>query len=198
MDIAETQRLAWEECVVAEWDPELALSFGEEVAHLHEEVSETLGAYRKYGDFALHQGPGGKPEGVGAELADVLIGLLYNARRFGVDLGTRVPVVPAAACSAGGFGEEVGRLHEVVSNIFRAYRRYHDFAPHVGPDGEPDGVDVKMTLAVAHLMAAAGCFGADLGEAFKAKHFWNLQRNYQDEGRCLHPTRSPRAAGLSR
>ena len=81
------------------------VSFGESIALLHSEVSEALEAYRDHG-LADATGDSGKfvrfggdtlstspvhfvppkPEGVGSELADVLIRLLDTADRFGIDL----------------------------------------------------------------------------------------------------------------
>jgi len=63
------------------------VSFGESIALLHSEVSEALEAYRNHGlQDQTGRKMGGKPEGVGSELADVLIRLLDTADRFGIDL----------------------------------------------------------------------------------------------------------------
>jgi NTP pyrophosphatase (non-canonical NTP hydrolase) len=71
----------------AGWDPDNANTFAEEIAHLHEEVSEAFRAWRKSKDvtitFAFDDG---KPTGVPVELADVAIGMFYMAERWGFDL----------------------------------------------------------------------------------------------------------------
>lgn len=110
---AEFQRLCFEECEWAEWDPTKSNTFPDEITHLHSELSEAFEAWRLTKNASvIWYGDDGKPEGIPIEFADVLIGLFYNAE-----------------------------LH-----------------------------------------------GFDLFEAFKIKHEWNLRRNYQAEGRALHPS----------
>lgn len=62
--------------------------FGEDMALLHSEVSETLEAYRdhKVADVTDPGNPLAKPEGVPSELADVLVRLLDTCNRYGIDL----------------------------------------------------------------------------------------------------------------
>lgn len=83
---AEYQRRLFEECRTAGWDPDLKNTFPEEIAHLHEELSEAFRAFRRNKDFRITVDSNGKPQGVPIELADVLIGLFYNAELHGFDL----------------------------------------------------------------------------------------------------------------
>lgn len=79
------QRRLYDECVTANWDPERRNTFAEEIAHLHEELSEAFRAFRRYKDFQVRE-VNGKLEGVPIEFADALIGMFYNAELHGFDL----------------------------------------------------------------------------------------------------------------
>jgi NTP pyrophosphatase (non-canonical NTP hydrolase) len=60
-------------------------TFGDECALLHSEISEAFEAFRKRG-FESWEGPGGKPEGVGSEFADIFIRLLHYCHCRGINL----------------------------------------------------------------------------------------------------------------
>jgi NTP pyrophosphatase (non-canonical NTP hydrolase) len=71
------------------WDE--PVTFERAIANLHGEVSEAWEAWRKWGtdDATVPMFPDDKlvkPEGVGSEFADILIRLLDDCERFGVDL----------------------------------------------------------------------------------------------------------------
>jgi hypothetical protein len=86
VEAADLQRRLFEECETAGWDPGKRNSFAEECAHLHEEISEAFREWRLHKDFEVRYEPSGKPTGIPIELADVLIGLFYNAELHGFDL----------------------------------------------------------------------------------------------------------------
>lgn len=48
------QKQCFDECETAGWDPEKKNSFAEEIAHLHEEVSEAFRAFRNYHDCGVY------------------------------------------------------------------------------------------------------------------------------------------------
>lgn len=69
--------------------------FAEDMALLHSEVSEALEAYRVHGvadqtrmqsTYEFQRDIPAKPEGVGSELADILIRLLDTCHRYDIDL----------------------------------------------------------------------------------------------------------------
>jgi len=74
------------------WD-DSQLSFGDQIAHLHAELSEAFDAFYKSGfsdSYSHGEGSMRKPEGVRAELADVLIRLAHVSYSRDLDLGAKV------------------------------------------------------------------------------------------------------------
>lgn len=69
------QKLGWRDTTI---------SFGDGIALLHSEVSEALEAYRTRKFEAWEDN--GKPQGVGSEYADILIRLLDECSKWGIDL----------------------------------------------------------------------------------------------------------------
>ena len=63
----------------------LDTTFGEHIALAHSELSEALDAFR-IRKLEAYTTPGGKPDDVGSELADVFIRLLDICGIYGIDL----------------------------------------------------------------------------------------------------------------
>lgn len=87
--MTDLQRRLYDGEKLAGWDPDNANTFAEEIAHLHEEVSEAFRAWRSTKSAVItyaDRHDDAKPEGVPVEFADVLIGMFYIAERWGFDL----------------------------------------------------------------------------------------------------------------
>lgn len=169
-------------------------SFGEAVALLHSEVSEALEAYRRWGlaDATKpvcgnegHTGNPcpthgmGKPEGVGSELADVLIRLLDVTDAFGLplfDMDSELGDVAGIEVPAGvnSFGELMAWLHFRISAL--------GCVPHPDPD-------LSTRVAAPHvlraLVTAARRCGVDLDAEYARKVAFNRTREFRHGGRNL-------------
>lgn len=84
--LAEMATEVTEWCVRKGWEPNPTRTFGDEITLLHTELSEAFEAFREAGFEDQTAAPESKPEGVGAELADVLIRLLHTTASRGFDL----------------------------------------------------------------------------------------------------------------
>jgi NTP pyrophosphatase (non-canonical NTP hydrolase) len=105
LSLRDMQQWVAEFCIAKGWSGEGSpeKTFGDCMALLHSEVSEALEAYRNWGmedvtdrcgcgiDLADQATVGEighrcKPEGVGSEFADILVRLLDDCERWGIDL----------------------------------------------------------------------------------------------------------------
>jgi len=85
-------------------------------------------------------------------------------------------------------GEECAHLHEEVSEAFRAWRQFKDGAVRFEA-GKPIGVPAELADVVIGCFYIAETLGFDLLLAVEQKSLYNRSRNYESEGRQLHPTR---------
>ena len=162
-------------------------TFDDDVALLHTEISEAFDAYRSHGfaDATAAQGKPiygsgedvfgnytevtgytlPKPEGVGSELADVLIRLLDTAKRRGFDLRgieaeSDPPLLPR------GFSYATNRMHHWTDEILYTHGR-------------------SATLLYEWLLYAAAQAGIDLDFEYERKLAYNRTRGHRHGGKLL-------------
>lgn len=161
-------------------------TFGDFIALLHSEVSEALEAYRKHllADATTttvhatrpHGRP--KPQGVGSELADVLIRLLNVCDAFGIvlfdtdlELADVAPTDAVATQHLISFGDWCTNLHKVISQFgdTTTQRTRERLVPHV----------------LRRIVAMAEAHGIDLTAEYERKIAFNRTREFRHGGRHL-------------
>lgn len=161
-------------------------TLGEECALLHSEVSEMFEAYRDnglepffhqlgvlgLGSGVLLQGnapEGVKPEGVGSEIADVLIRLLDACHRLYADLSQVIAYAEEATTDVDGtFGDTVTKLHSMIS--------------YLAITGNPA---LALGAILAGLQEAAKKYEINLFEEVDRKLLYNKTRSYRHGGKKI-------------
>lgn len=164
------------------------VSLEDALALLHSEVSEALEAWRVWqlvdGTNRHQNFP--KPEGVGSEFADILIRLLDDAIRFGVDLldtywdfgwdgdGTISAMVNAVHTAANiplppTFGAAMNRLHDQIGRCGLS------------------GLSLRANLlgVLLMLLAYSSYYGVDLAAEYERKMAYNRRRPFRHGGKAL-------------
>lgn len=140
------QRRLFEECETANWDPRKTNSFGDEIGHLHEEVSEAFREFRLHHDFAT--------------------------RLTCKDCGRAVPI-------------------EIDLDTVRhptSKQHYTDRGEKCWGDFKPTGIPIEFGDVLIGMAYNAELHDFDLFASTEIKHTFNLTRDYQAEGRALHPS----------
>jgi NTP pyrophosphatase (non-canonical NTP hydrolase) len=159
-----------------------AHTFGDYIALLHSEVSEALEAYRDHRledatvSVCPHDGPTcsnhpGKPEGVGSELADVLIRLLDMCDVFGVDV-REMSVADSDASGMDSFGDHLAWLHYLIANL-------------IEPEDDGASANYRASETLQALRVVADRYGINLNAEYERKIAFNRTRSFQHGGRTL-------------
>lgn len=152
------------------------VSYAEAMCMLHSEVSEALEAWRRW-EFADATDPDfrgvpAKPEGVGSELADVLIRWLDDCARFGIDLADAERWLPGPQdvdLIAPTFPAALNRLHDLISKASLASPDHMSLAV----------LRLRFGFMLAYLRRLCRAYGVDLEAEYERKMAFNRTRPYR-------------------
>lgn len=161
-------------------------TWGEEIALLHSEAAEALDAYRQWGtdDMTLkeckvfdhsHEAPNNhphlcKPEGVGSELADVLIRLLDTCERHDIDIekgGKAVGWTEEVYYPNVTFGDMITDLHHQIDYFWQMRSNR------------------TAALVYTRLLAICKATAINLHEEYERKYAFNQTRPYRHGNKRL-------------
>lgn len=148
-------------------------------ALLHEEAAEAGSAWRIGGVADMTAGsainPGGdegaKPEGVGSELADIIIRLLDDSARYGLGLPARVERYKGVFALSGEFLHDVNTAHNLIC-----------LASMKWEEGGDDHVR-ELTGLFCFVQQMAGYYQVDLSAEYARKMKYNLTRPHRHGGK---------------
>lgn len=175
------------------FDPDKPRSFADDIALIHSEISEAFEAYRSWGMKDMTGDPKegqtlAKPEGVGSELADVLVRVLDTAKRYDVSGEDFDKVMAEAETDIANeeyeflqvldnlsFGTIIAFLHRTTSS---AVASIVDTPKH--PVLKESLLDIFATLYVA-----SKATGIDLIAETERKVAFNATRGYRHGGKLV-------------
>lgn len=154
--------------------------FDESMALLHTEIAEASDAWRRWG---LSDATGrvtqnhlamdaAKPEGVGSEFADILVRLLDNDQRHGIDLPALFAEFTGAFSVNDSFMVNMNTLHVFVAQASILFE-----------DEMPEFCDVSwqgyLTRTLTFLVQLSEHYGIDLMAEYQRKIAYNRTRPYR-------------------
>ena len=175
------------------FDPEKPRSFADDVALIHSEISEAFEAYRSWGveDKTGEPREGqtlAKPEGVGSELADVLVRLLDTAKRYNVSGEKFDEALAEAASELVDEDFEILRMIEDLSfgTLVSYLHRITSFLVISEADApEPDVLEERLLDVFTSLYLISKVTDIDLIAETERKVAFNATRGYRHGGKLV-------------
>lgn len=175
------------------FDPEKPRSYADDVALIHSEISEAFEAYRDWGMEDKTGDPKegqtlAKPEGVGSELADVLVRVLDTAKRYEISGESFDTVLKDANTELEESDYEV--LHAMESVSFGTLVSYlHKMTSFLVDDSSeaPDREDLEDRLldVFSAIYLVSKLVDIDLITETERKVAFNATRGYRHGGKLV-------------